>query len=96
MSHIFVVSSVFFMLSSLIDPEFNLCLKEPKIIIFRPQVQKVHDILLLTTYPIWGLLPRPLWMQFFTDFYAVCFPDHALLRATSIPKYRRFHPQEEM
>ena len=52
MSHIFAVSSAFFMLSSLIDPEFNLRSNEPKIIIFRPQAQKFHDLLLLTTCPI--------------------------------------------
>ena len=96
MSHIFAVSSAFFILSSLIDLKFNLHLNEPKTMIFRPQVQKFHNILLLTTCPIWGLFPRPLWMHFFTVFYAVCFPDHALPGATSIPKYRRIHPQEKM
>ena len=96
MSHIFAVSSAFFMLSSLIDPEFNLRSNEPKIIIFRPQAQKFHDLLLLTTCPIWGLFPRPLWMRFSTVFHAVCFPHHAWLGATSISKYRRIHPQEKM
>ena len=96
MSHIFAVSSAFFILFSLIDPEFNLRLNELKIIIFRPQAQKFHDLLLLTTCPIWGLFPRPLWMRFSTIFYAVCFPNHAFLEATSIPKYRRIHPQEKM
>ena len=96
MSHIFAVSSAFFMLSSLIDPEFNLRSNEPKIIVFCPQAQKFHDLLLLTTCPIWGLLPHPLCMHFSTVFYVVSFPDHALLRATSIPKYRRIHPQEKM
>ena len=96
MSHIFAVSSAFFMLSSLIDPELNLSSNEPNIIIFHPQVQKFYDILLLTTYPIWGLLPRPLWMRFFTVFYAVCFSDYALQGAARIPKYRRIHPQEKM
>ena len=96
MSHIFAISCAFFMLSSLIDPEFNLRLNEPKIIIFCPQAQKFHDLLLLTTCPIWGLFPRPLWMRFSTVFYAVCFPDHAFPEATSIPKYRRIHPQEKM
>ena len=66
MSHIFAVSSAFFMLFSLIDPEFNLRSNEPKTIIFCPQAQKFHDLLLLTTCPIWGLFPRPLWMHFFT------------------------------
>ena len=96
MSHIFAISSAFFMLFSLIDPELNLRLNEPKIIIFRPQAQKFHDLLLLTTCPIWGLFPRPLWMHFFTVFYAVCFTDHASSGATSISKYRRIHPQEKM
>ena len=71
MSHMFAVSCAFFMLFSLIDPEFNLRSNEPKIIIFRPQAQKFHDLLLLTTCPIWGLFPRPLWMHFSTVFYAV-------------------------
>ena len=96
MSHIFAVSSAFFMLSSLIDPEFNLRSNEPKIIIFRPQAQKFHDLLLLTTCPIWGLFPRPLWMRFSTVFYVVCFPDHAFLGNTSISKYRTIHPQGKM
>ena len=96
MSHIFAVSCAFFMLSSLIDPNFNFHLNEPKIIIFRLQVQKFHDLLLLTTCPIWGLLPRTLWMSFSTASYAVCFPDYALPRAARIPKYRKIHPQEKM
>ena len=77
MSHIFAVSSAFFILSSLIDPYFNLRFNELKIIIFCPQAQKFHDLLLLTTCPIWGLFPRPLWMRFSIVFYAVCFPDYA-------------------